>query len=210
MDGTSFIPYLRSLQQAVDKKQNASLQAFDNKRDIPLTSSIEDPYHREDFLISYYGEANPDCGVQTKNCLDPQEYIGDSFNNSYHCVRSITTGSNQPTSVASLKKKDSIYCVFDDEEDFVEYYDHLKDPWQLQNRANELSAYEHEQFKARISILRSCQGTQCHQSPSNRSKPMMTVSYESSGGIIGYPQSTAMMVIMSSVFVTLVNSRDVC
>jgi hypothetical protein len=154
MDGISFIPYLRSLHQAVN-----------NKRDVTLASALEDPNHREDFLISYYGEANPECGVQVKNCsnIQGQAYIGDSFNNTYHCVRTLTTGINQPSSVATLEKKDSIYCIFEDDENFVEYYDHLRDPWQLHNRASELCEYEHDQFKARISELRSCKGVQCHQ-----------------------------------------------
>jgi hypothetical protein len=60
--------------------------------------------------------------------------------------------------VATLEKKDSIYCIFEDDENFVEYYDHLRDPWQLHNRASELCEYEHDQFKARISELRSCKG----------------------------------------------------
>ena len=35
---------------------------------------------------------------------------------------------------------DSMYCEFNDDENFREYYDLTKDPWQLQNAASTVSS----------------------------------------------------------------------
>ena len=37
--------------------------------------------------------------------------------------------------MGSAIDEDSIYCEFNDDEHFVEYYDLTKDPWQLNNAA---------------------------------------------------------------------------
>ena len=154
MDGVSFVPYLKSLQEALE-----------NNEDGNDAATVEDPYYREDFLISFYGEGNPECGLKTKDCSalpDPENFrIIDSYNNTYHCLRSLTIGDYQPSSLSASERKDSIYCKFDDSEDFVEYYDHLKDPWQLQNRADNLTEQERNWFEARIAELRLCKGTNC-------------------------------------------------
>ena len=47
----------------------------------------------------------------------------DAANNSYSCFRSVSA------------VEDSIYCQFNDAEDFVEYYDLRRDPYQLTNKA---------------------------------------------------------------------------
>lgn len=158
MDGSSFIPYLRSLQDEIEGK-------------APV--GAEDPYHREDFLISYYGEGKEPCGLKTKECpSDPSSnfrYV-DSFNNTYHCVRSLTAGGYQEGSYhwcnegvcsAPTTTRDSIYCRFEDSEHFVEYYDHSQDPWQLINRAAELTQEKRNYFEERLEQLRACKGAGC-------------------------------------------------
>jgi hypothetical protein len=40
-----------------------------------------------------------------------------SFNNTYNCVRSLEVGV-----------EDSMYCQFEEEKEFVEYYDSTKNP----------------------------------------------------------------------------------
>ena len=51
-------------------------------------------------------------------------YYVDSANNTFDCVRTLDRGA------------DDLYCEFDDDERFVEYYDHRVDPWQLHNLAH--------------------------------------------------------------------------
>ena len=52
-------------------------------------------------------------------------YYVDGRNNTFDCVRTLDGD------VA-----DDLYCEFDDEERFVEFYDHRADPWQLHNLAH--------------------------------------------------------------------------
>ena len=51
-------------------------------------------------------------------------YYVDGRNNTFDCVRTLD-------GVA-----DDLYCEFDDDERFVEFYDHRADPWQLHNLAH--------------------------------------------------------------------------
>jgi len=75
-DGVSFVPYLKSLQKAIEAEQAGN-----------VATTIEDPYHREDFLVSFYGEGNPECGLKIGNCANlpsPEDFnIVDGFNNTY-------------------------------------------------------------------------------------------------------------------------------
>lgn len=106
---------------------------------------------REDFLISYHGEGNPECGFSpcVKGLPLPYEswHSGDAYNNSYHCVRSMVPPE--------------IYCAFDDDENFIEYYDLEADPWQLNNTADNLSPEIRSAFEMRLSHLRHCHGPSC-------------------------------------------------
>ena len=47
----------------------------------------------------------------------------DAANNTYTCLRTLAS------------EEDSLYCQFDDSEDFVELYDMRRDPYQLDNKA---------------------------------------------------------------------------
>jgi arylsulfatase A-like enzyme len=166
MDGASIMPYLQSLQEAIEAGDD---------------TKINDPNHREDFLVSYYGEGETSCGLKMKEkqCPgDPSNFRAvDSRNNTYHCVRSLTVSKDYELGTkkwcndgvcggATPGMTDSIYCRFEDNENFVEYYDHLKDKWQLTNRADELSGEERNWFEARLAQLRSCQGASCRSLPS--------------------------------------------
>ena len=58
-------------------------------------------------------------------------YYVDSANNTFDCVRTLDRGA------------DDLYCEFDDDERFVEYYDHRADPWQVHNLAHGRRSEEH-------------------------------------------------------------------
>jgi len=117
---------------------------------------------RDDFLISYHGEGFPPCGMA--QCpLDPHGgSMPDSWNNTYHCVRTITQQVN------------NIYCQFEDDEKFVEYYDLNVDPWQLSNKCNELSPKEKSFMEERLSKLRTCRGENCRKKPALKSQAIRT------------------------------------
>ena len=86
---------------------------------------------RESFLISYHGEYSTngvpeECeGIvddQMSQCLGEWDCkCQDVANNTYFCIRKITQSEN------------SIYCRFEDNEDFIEVYDLNEDPYQLNN-----------------------------------------------------------------------------
>jgi len=108
---------------------------------------------RQDFLISYHGEGYLPCGMA--ECPpDPHGgWMPDAWNNTYHCIRTISSEAN------------SIYCRFEDEDNFVELYNLDDDPWQLSNKNEELSVWEREKFETRLAELRTCRGNSCRRTP---------------------------------------------
>ena len=69
----------------------------------------------------------------------------------YHCVRTTETNNN------------SMYCRFDDDESFVEYYNLETDPWQLHNAADELTVDQRFAFERRLEQLKHCSGESCRR-----------------------------------------------
>ena len=135
MDGSSFAPLLLGKKDHVDKQRIKS--------------------RRQDFLISYHGEGYLPCGMAE---CPPDPYgdfmwMPDAWNNTYHCLRTISTEAND------------IYCRFEDSDDFVEYYDLNDDPWQLSNKNKDLSVWEREALETRLAELRTCHGSNCRQAP---------------------------------------------
>ena len=124
MDGTSFAPLLRG--------------------EAPST-------WRHDFLLDYHGEGRPPCGLP--NCPAPKVdnfHAQDSSNNTYSCVRTLTSDEN------------TIYCEFT-MTDFAEYYDITTDPWQLNNTVHALSSDLLQKYKARLQQFRQCSGPTCRE-----------------------------------------------
>ena len=133
---------LLSLRSAMEQMDGLSfwnvLKAFpkDQKNDPFL--------QRTDLLISYHGEGDPKCGLsECPAPLDGLWWMPDSYNNTYHCVRTLQEGD------------DSIYCVFYDDEDFVEYYDLQTNPHQLGNDYESLSDTQVAHYEQRLQELLS-------------------------------------------------------
>ncbi len=119
---------------------------------------------RQDFLISFSGEGSEPCGVEVCPArVDGVFYGTDSFNNTYNCIRSIVSSSKNTT--------DFVYCRFEDNENFGEYYDLTEDPWQLQNMFKELSQSRLSVLNDRLLELRVCRGRQCRRLPYSGSSP---------------------------------------
>jgi len=162
-------PYWKELQDAVDSMDGSSfLPTVLAKREPTLSENVHTDL-RKDFLVSYHGRGNPqcdnfwDCPAPTPPS-DPTYHMGDWTNNTYHCVRTIDVEEN------------SIYCRFLDNENFVEYYDINKDPWQLQNTYSSLSVEQRIRYERRLEELRICQGWTCRHRPrhdiaSNKKNP---------------------------------------
>mmetsp|Transcript_40563 Transcript_40563/g.97973 ORF Transcript_40563/g.97973 Transcript_40563/m.97973 type:complete len:487 (-) Transcript_40563:161-1621(-) len=98
--------------------------------------------NRRDLLISYHGEGDPNCGM----AMCPPVYDGvwwmpDSFNNTYNCVRTLAVDEN------------SIYCRFEDDQSFVEFYDIAKNPHQLANDYPTLNQVERQKYEYRLKEL---------------------------------------------------------
>ena len=105
---------------------------------------------RHDLLISYHGEGSSPCGLS--ECPYPWNDISwmpDSWNNTYHCVRTLH------------ERENSIFCLFDDDESFVEYYDLTTNPYQLDNDASRLDALQLLRYKTRLQELLKCSGESC-------------------------------------------------
>lgn len=124
---------------------------------------------RVDLLISYNGEGMDPCGLA--ECPTPWDaviWMPDSYNNTYHCVRtmipSTTSTVSKFTSTKSLAV-DSIYCRFEDNEDFVEYYDLRDNPFQLNNDYSKLDPVQRQRYEERLQELMHCQGPSCRRLP---------------------------------------------
>ena len=70
----------------------------------------------------------------------------DSGNNTYYCVRTLTSEEN------------SIYCKFEDKLEFVEMYDLEADPEELFNLANFMTIEERSAYDSKIENLKKCRG----------------------------------------------------
>jgi len=111
------------------------------------------------FLVEYSGEGGE--GVD-KDC--PQWNTGefswckaeldckcqDTFNNTYTCMRSFSA------------VEDSMFCKFEDNESFEEFYDLTEDPYQLDNLAP-LLGEELEEQRLIMAQLAKCAGQNCQQ-----------------------------------------------
>ena len=105
---------------------------------------------RDDFLVTYYGQGRAPCGLQV--CPPPRAshfHENDAFNNTYMCIRSLSA------------REDSMYCEFADDENFVEFYNHTTDAWQLDNCAVKTPVPGVEHYKARLEYLKTCTGVAC-------------------------------------------------
>jgi len=59
------------------------------------------------------------------------------------------------------EEENSIFCVFEDNKNFKEYYDLSKDPEQLKNLAMLLTDDEKKFYISRIKELKECKGFGC-------------------------------------------------
>uniref|UniRef100_A0AAY4D018 N-acetylglucosamine-6-sulfatase n=1 Tax=Denticeps clupeoides TaxID=299321 RepID=A0AAY4D018_9TELE len=124
---------------------------------ISFLSSIID-YNlswRTDMLVEYEGEgsniSDPACpllGPGVSECF-PDCVCEDSYNNTYACVRTVSTSTNLQ------------YCEFDDSEVFVEVYNLTADPFQLTNIAKSIEQEVLEKMNHRLMMLQSCSGQSC-------------------------------------------------
>ena len=198
MDGLSFWGFLKNLRgnntnsAATTRIENSGGGSSNNKNN---KSNSDDPFvQRTDLLISYHGEGNPKCGLsECPAPLDGLWWMPDSYNNTYHCVRTLKkamdvsgkyedgksnvnananpsprhhhdgdcndehnkNGCNSSISHSGNAAEDSIYCVFYDDEDFVEYYDLNQNPHQLGNNYKSLSESAIENYERRLQELLS-------------------------------------------------------
>lgn len=107
---------------------------------------------RRDLLISYHGEGYAECGGFA-TC--PPEFSGvwwepDSSNNTYNCLRTVVEDEN------------SIYCRFDDDQNFVEFYDLIRNPQQLDNNYFDLEVWQRQRYEHRLQELLDCKGISCY------------------------------------------------
>ena len=113
--------------------------------ELSMISSIFLETTRESFLVTYSGEySTVGVPIACKDIVDVQmsqcraEWdckCQDVANNTYYCIRKIAESEN------------SIFCQFEDDEGFIEAYDLIEDPYQLNNiflDANEDSIIQKE------------------------------------------------------------------
>jgi len=135
-DGISLLPFVM--------KENESYL----KKDTTL--------QRNEFIFSYNGEADQELNIETCEDYIKGDHMmshckvewdckcEDTRNNTYQCKRYLDDQENK------------VLCRFEDEEDFVEYYDLNKDPYQLYNiPQEELSPEETIWMESALDELRN-------------------------------------------------------
>jgi hypothetical protein len=86
----------------------------------------------------------------------------DSFNNTYDCIRTLVHNTTSPGDVDNVVMN-TIYCRFADDDHFVEFYDLVSDPYQLNNSFDTLSVSKRNQYDNGLNYLLRCQGETCRR-----------------------------------------------
>lgn len=110
-------------------------------------------------LIEYKGENSRGYhDVDCPNSYDPHlaECSGefackcqDSTNNTYNCIRRIS------------KVYNNVFCIFDDNESYIEYYNITQDPQQLINLGYTMKSGKRHKFRRRLKKLLECKDENC-------------------------------------------------
>ncbi|KAG7341323.1 sulfatase [Nitzschia inconspicua] len=147
------------------KDENASLskdhlkQALDDMSGLSLWKYAKGQSSgsfakRRDVLISYHGEGFEPCGLA--ECPPPFDklwWMPDAWNNTYHCLRTFWEEDLGAADSSPTTAEDSIYCIFNDDEHFVEYYDLKKNPYQLNNDFESLAPWQVQRYERRLQEL---------------------------------------------------------
>lgn len=150
-DGLSFASYIKTSDDQVCEVE--SLEA--NQMVDPVKKIT-----RENLLIEYWGEGNelthnPDCPWKVHDRLNQCDPVTgckcqDSWNNTYSCIRNIEPDF------------DYLYCRFKDHQNFIEGYNLLKDPYQLNNIGSTDLPSIRAHFDLMIDRLQNCTGKDCY------------------------------------------------
>lgn len=165
VDSESVIHRIRRLEEAIDEMSGLSFWKYVSRgRETNDENNVTDPFSkRTDLLISYHGEGFEPCGLaECPAPFDDLWWMPDAWNNTYHCVRTIVAEgdlwevghSNRNThNNSDIITEDSIYCLFDDDEHFVEYYDLKYNPHQLHNDYASLEPWQVQRYEKRLQEL---------------------------------------------------------
>ncbi|KAK3728850.1 hypothetical protein QZH41_020225 [Actinostola sp. cb2023] len=123
---------------------------------IPTNKSLQNTgmKWREDFLVQHVGEGHEKvdgCPKLTPGfeCCKPNCVCEDSWNNTYSCVRTLSSS------------QDLMFCEFQDKESFIEFYNLKNDPHQLSNIAKKVDRRVLAAQRKRLEELVVCSGDSC-------------------------------------------------
>ncbi|XP_019624453.1 PREDICTED: N-acetylglucosamine-6-sulfatase-like [Branchiostoma belcheri] len=127
-----------------------------------LSTQVETgaPSWRLDLLVEHQGEWAlhawpkyncPHWWTLVTGCV-PDCVCEDSYNNTYSCVRTLSS------------RADLMYCEFQDNENFKEFYNLEKDPHQLNNAINTTDPNVVKFMSKRLKELVTCSGKTCNRS----------------------------------------------
>ncbi|CAL4103343.1 unnamed protein product, partial [Meganyctiphanes norvegica] len=173
MDGISLKPLLLGEEKEIRAEENVPLYEVLNKN-LPFEQEKKEDkvdYNKKNveeyrksiwndraFLVEHFGLGagkgeNPGCEnvpaglVGCKPSLDCK--CKDSFNSTYACIRQISIST------------DNVFCNWYVGEEFQEYYDLQKDPFQLNNTVKTLSTEAHHGLLHHLETLQNCAGDSC-------------------------------------------------
>ncbi|BFZ15526.1 hypothetical protein BsWGS_18565 [Bradybaena similaris] len=140
----------------------AGLQAPASFDGLSLTPILTNQAHsfRDKVLVEYHGEHQyfitgcPQYMNQGMANCNNHCVCEDSWNNTFACIRTLTAQQSYK------------YCAFQDNDNFVEVYDMLSDPYELVNIAKTGSPDILNQLNQELINLSLCSGANCHNTPS--------------------------------------------
>ena len=137
-----------------------------------LQNRPNDAIKRESFIISHHGlsreghtsyESEP-CYIEGRYppelfwCYDHYNCrCQDGRNNTFNCIRTISMEQND------------IFCQFEDDVNFVEYYDLNSDPFQLYNLAQNMDQSAIREHADKLQNLLNCSGENCQATSTSAS-----------------------------------------
>ncbi|XP_044575513.1 N-acetylglucosamine-6-sulfatase-like isoform X1 [Cotesia glomerata] len=73
----------------------------------------------------------------------------DSANNTYSCIRRFS------------KRYNNIYCIFDDDEQYIEAYNLNEDQYQMNNIGYKIDNHQQDKFQKHLNNMKKCLGSDC-------------------------------------------------
>lgn len=173
MDGISLKPLLSddlpvniSDTRALDDDDDASNSEVGNHVNVGAE------FYSRFMLVEHSGESYPEqvgacagLGPGLYGCAEQYDCkCSDAGNNTYACVRHLNVTSTPLKQQGQpIVLNNTVFCLWQDDENFIEFYDLVQDRYQLHNKISDISYSLKEFYMDMLNNLTSCAGKTCNR-----------------------------------------------